>query len=110
MTFHRNSDATCFPSADEIRMVRAIALFALLEAARRGEYRASFHGFGVQAVRHWARRGADVVVEVILCVSFGKNVVESSLVPLCSPQGPCSGLSVWPEPATTDACAMEPMP
>lgn len=39
-----------FPDAEELRMVRAIAMGVLLEAARRGEYRASFHGFRIQAV------------------------------------------------------------
>ena len=72
-------------------MVRAIALFALLEAARHGEYRASFHGFRVQALRQCSAPGADAFVEVNLCVRRGKVIVERSLV------------------ATADAGAMEPM-
>jgi len=82
----------CFPSTEELRMVRAIALLALLEAARHGEYRATFHGFRVQALRQCSAPGADVFVEVNLCVSLGKTVVERGLV------------------ATTDADAMEPKP
>ena len=81
-----------FPSGEELRMVRAIALLALMEAARHGEYRASFHGFHVQALRQCATPGSDAFVEVNLCVSLGKTVVERSLV------------------AATDADAMEPKP
>ena len=82
----------CFPSAEELRMVRAIALLALLEAARHGEYRATFHGFRVHALRQCSAPGADAFVEVNLCVSLGKTVVEHSLVD------------------ATDAYAMEPKP
>ena len=110
MTFHSSREPTCFPSAEELRMVRAIALLALLEAARRGEYRASFHGFRVQALRQSSAPGAHVFVEVNLCVSLGKFVVERSLVVMGMPQPPCAGLSSRPESATTDAGAMEPMP
>ena len=110
MTFHSNREPTCFPSAEELRMVRGIALVALLEAARQGEYRASFHGFRVQALRQCSAPGVDVFVEVNLCVSFGKNLVERSLVAMGMPQPPCAGLSSRPEAATTDAGAMEPMP
>ncbi|MBE0613763.1 MAG: hypothetical protein IH604_08875 [Burkholderiales bacterium] len=91
-------------------MVRGIARLALLEAARQGEYRASFHGFRVQALRQCSAPGSDVFVEVNLCVSFGKNLVERSLVAMDMPQPPCAGLSARPEAATTDAGAMEPMP
>ncbi len=85
-------DPVSFPSTEELRMVRAIALLALLEAARHGEYRATFHGFRVQALRQCSAPGADVFVEVNLCMSLGKTVVERGLV------------------ATTDAGAVEPMP
>ena len=79
------------PSAEEFRMVRAIALLALLEAARHGEYRATFHGFRVHALRQ-CPAGADAFIEVNLCVSLGKAIVERSLV------------------ATNDAGAVEPIP
>ena len=72
-------------------MVRAIAVFALLEAARHGEYRASFRGFRVQALRQCSAPGSDAFVEVILCVSLGTMVVERALV------------------ATSDVGAVEPM-
>lgn len=81
-----------FPSTEELRMVRAIALLALLEAARHGEYRATFHGFRVQALRQCSAPGADAFVEVNLCVSLGNTVVKNSLVD------------------ATDAYAMEPKP
>ena len=37
-----NGASDSLPGAEEFRMVRAIALLALLEAARDGEYRATF--------------------------------------------------------------------
>ena len=110
MTFHNSHEPTCFPSAEELRMVRGIALLALLEAARQGEYRASFHGFRVQALRQGSAPGSDVFVEVNLCVSFGKTLVERSLVTMGMPQPPCTWISARSEGATTDAGAMEPMP
>ena len=73
-------------------MVQAISLLALLEAARHGEYRATFRGFRVQALRKCPVQGTDTFVEVNLCVSLGMTVVERSLV------------------TTTDASAMEPKP
>jgi len=81
-----------FPSAEELRMVRAIALLALLDAARHGEYRATFHGFCVDARRKPSPSGVDTSVEVDFCVSLGKIVVERGLV------------------ATTNTEAMEPIP
>ena len=110
MTFHSTAEPTCFPSAEELRMVRGIALLALLEAARQGEYRASFHGFRVQALRQRSAPGSDVFVEVNLCVSLGKTLVERSLVTMGISQPPSAGLSSRPEAATIDAGAMEPMP
>lgn len=61
-------------------MIRAIAQLALLEAARHGEYRATFHGFSVLARRQCPISGNDVVVAVNLCVLLGRTVVERSLV------------------------------
>lgn len=81
-----------FPSAEELRMVRAIALLALLEAARHGEYRATFRGFRVQALRRRPTPDADAFVEVNLCVSLGRAVIERSVL------------------ATSDAEATEPKP
>jgi hypothetical protein len=110
MTFHSSREPTCFPSAEELRMVRAIALLALLEAARRGEYHASFHGFRVQALRQSSAPGAHVFVEVNLCVSLGKSVVERSLVVMGMPQLLCAGISSRPDAATADTGAMELTP
>lgn len=69
------SDAASFPGSEEFRMVRAIALLALVEAARHGEYRATFRGFRVEALRR-CPPGADAFVDVHLCVSLGMAVVE----------------------------------
>ena len=71
---------TRLPGAEELRMVRAIARFALLEAARHREYRASFRGFRVRAQRRRSAPGSDVLVEVSVCVSFAGHLVERALV------------------------------
>jgi hypothetical protein len=97
-----------FPSTEVLRMVRAIVLLALQEAARYGVYRASFQGFRVQALRHSSVPGSDAFVEVNLRVSLGSAVVECGVVAMDIPQPPCAGLSARPRAATTDACTMEP--
>ncbi len=64
------------PSAEDMRMVRAIALLSLLEAVRHGEYHATFHGFRVEAVRRdGLGRDAPTVV-IHLVVTFDGTVVE----------------------------------
>ncbi len=91
-------------------MLRAIALIALIEAARRGEYRASFHGFHLQAVRQYVAPDADAVVDVYICVRLGKKLVEHSLLAMDIPQSPRVAVSARPEAATTDVGVMEPAP
>ena len=81
---HRG-DAVRLPNAEELRMVRAIAMLALVEAARRGEYRATFRGFRVQALRQCPTPGADAFVQVSLCVSLGETVIERSLLAATDP-------------------------
>lgn len=66
-----------FPSAEDMRMVRAIALLALLEATRHGEYRATFRGFRVEAVRRDGLGRGALTVETHLVVTFDGTVVES---------------------------------
>ncbi len=61
-------------------MVRAIALLALMEAARHGNYHASFHGFRVRAWRQSTRRASDVAIEVKFLVSRGRNFTERGVV------------------------------
>ena len=68
-------EPACFPSSEEIRMVRSIALLALMEAVRHGRWAASFHGFRVQAQRQGPARGFAAVTEVGLSVSLGEAVV-----------------------------------
>lgn len=65
-----------FPSAEDMRMVRAIALLALLEAAHHGEYRATFRGFRVEAVRRDGLGQSAPTVEIHLVVTFAGTVVE----------------------------------
>ncbi len=82
-------DAGGVPGVEELRMVRAIAGMALMEAARCGEYRATFRGFRVEA-RRQCPAGAGARIDVRLCVSLGQAVVEHGLL------------------ATIDTCAVEP--
>ena len=69
------AELACFPSTEEVRMVRSIALLALMEAVRHGRWGASFHGFRVQAQRQGPARGCAALTEVSLSVSLGKAVV-----------------------------------
>ncbi len=73
-------DPVCFPSSEEIRMVRSIALLALMEVQRHGRWGASFHGFRVQAQRQGPPRGFVAFTEVSLSVSLGQSVVARSRV------------------------------
>ncbi|MCC7082086.1 MAG: hypothetical protein IT530_15545 [Burkholderiales bacterium] len=62
-------------------MVRAIAFLAISEGARHGEYRATFHGFCVQAARRCcASAGSGARLQVDLIVSFGTSIVEQSVL------------------------------
>ena len=74
------AESNRFPSGEELRMVRAIAFFALTEAARHGAFRATFHGFRVEASRDCSPRASDGTVEVSLCVRLGRRVVERRVV------------------------------
>lgn len=69
-------------------MVRAIALLALLEAVRHGEYRATFHGFRVEAVRHHGIGHDGPTVEVSMVVTLAETVVERCALDV--------GLMSWP--------------
>lgn len=64
------------PDAEEMRMVRAIALLALLEAARRGTYCATFRDCAVNAVRRTSAKGAASTVDVRLSITLGAAVQE----------------------------------
>ena len=68
-------EPACFPSTEEVRMVRSIALLALMEAVRHDRWGASFHGFRVQAQRQGSVRGFAAFSEVSLSVSLGHAVV-----------------------------------
>ena len=74
------AELACFSSSEEIRMVRSIALLALMEAQRHGRWGASFHGFRVQAQRQGPARSFAAFTEVSLSVSLGKVLVERSTV------------------------------
>jgi len=76
-----DSDGLGLPSAEEWRMVRAIALQALCEAARFGEYRASFRGFEVLARRQpmWS---PDACIAVRLAVTLPKAIIAAEPIGL----------------------------
>ena len=65
------------PSAEEIRMVRAIVMTALTEAARHGVYRATFGVFSVEAVRHAEPVDVRSTAAVSLRVRFAGELVET---------------------------------
>jgi hypothetical protein len=65
-----------FPSAEDMRMVRAIAMLSFLEAVRHGTYHATFHGFRVAAVRRDGLGRDAPTVEIHLVVTFDGRVVE----------------------------------
>ena len=75
MSVGAKAEPSCFPGTEEIRMVRSIALLALMEAVRHGRWGASFHGFRVQALRQEPAQGGAAVTEVRLSVSLGQAVV-----------------------------------
>ena len=56
-------------------MVRAIARCALAEAARLGQYHASFHGFRVDALRQCHSASSDVSA-VSFLVSHRARLIE----------------------------------
>jgi hypothetical protein len=66
-----------FPSAEELRMLRAIALIAVAEAACIGEYRASFRGFRVHAWRI-NPQSFGIFVPVRVETRCGTGVLERS--------------------------------
>ena len=74
------AEPPCFPSTEELRMVRSIVRLALIEALRHGSYAASFHGFRVQALRKGPLRGSAALAEVCLSVSLGEALVGRSWV------------------------------
>jgi hypothetical protein len=81
-------DPLRYPSAEELRMVRAIASLAIVEASRNGESRATFHGFRVQAIRGCAAPDeSGAPVEVNLIVRLGTRIVERSVVAASDAEG-----------------------
>ena len=75
MSVGAEAEPPCFPGTEEIRMVRSIALLAIMEAQCHGSWDASFHGFRVQALRQGPARDVGALTEVSLSVSLGKALV-----------------------------------
>ena len=74
------AEPPCFPSTEELRMVRSIVRLALIEALRHGSYAASFHGFYVQARRQGPPWGSAALTDVCLSVRLGEVLVGRSWV------------------------------
>ena len=72
-----------FPSAEDMRMVRSIALLGLLEAAQRGRYHARFRRFEVCAWRDPEPAERFTSVRVHLCVALEDRVLETTTVREC---------------------------
>jgi hypothetical protein len=77
-----------FPSAEELRMLRAIVLIAVAEAAGTGEYRASFRGFRVHAWRIVLPL-CGLFVPVRVETRYGRVVLERSNVDVAWDWQPC---------------------
>lgn len=97
-----------FPGAEELRMLRAIALMALLEAAHHGNYSASFHGFRVCAVRGSIARGSNAAIEVSFLVTRGEMPLERGVVAVCARRHPYHR-SPRENALATDLGEMEPI-
>jgi hypothetical protein len=64
-----------YPSGEELRMVRAVATFAVSEAMVRGESHVSFRGFRVNTVRLPREHDKRAVVRVELVVSLDGHMI-----------------------------------
>lgn len=62
-------DRQPFPEAEALRMMRAIACTAVLEAASDGCYNAAFRGFQIHAVRQALSCG----VRIAICMIFNTS-------------------------------------
>jgi len=86
MTFSDMAAPSYYPSATEIRMLRAIATIAVAEAARHGAYRATFHAFSVEALRCIGVRSGNTLMLVSLGVRQGDALIEYDRVQVdCHP-------------------------
>jgi hypothetical protein len=95
------------PDAEELRMVRAIAMVVLLEAARRGEYRASFHAFRIQAARQPTGSPVAAFIEVRLCVTWDGHPVELNVMRMEPPE---VSATLGDGSEAAGANGLEPMP
>jgi len=73
-------DRHFFPSAEDLRMVRSIALLGLLEAAHHGRYHARFRRFEVRAWREPEAAERFTSVRVHICVALEDQVLEATTV------------------------------
>ena len=64
-----------FPSSEEVRMVRAIALSAVTEALMRGASHVSFRGFRIDAARISSGYDKRLVVIVELVISLDGHMI-----------------------------------
>ena len=68
-----------YPGSEEVRMARAIARSAVIEALMRGESHVSFRGFRIDAVRLPCRRENDSVIRVELVVRLDGHMIDREI-------------------------------
>ena len=68
-----------FPSSEEVRMVRAIALSTLTEALMRGVSHVSFRGFRIAAARISSRYDERLVVQVELVILLDGHMIDREI-------------------------------
>lgn len=67
-----------FPSAEDLRMVRSIALLRMLEAVQHGKYHARFRRFQVHAWREPEPADRFTIVRVHICIALEESVLEQT--------------------------------
>lgn len=68
-----------YPSSEEVRMARAIALSVVTEALMRGESRLSFRGFRFNAARILCAHEHDATVRVELVVALNGHIFDREI-------------------------------
>ena len=68
-----------YPSSEEVRMARAIAISVVTEAVMRGDSHVSFRGFRINAARLPCRHEDDSTVRVELVVTLDGHIIDREI-------------------------------
>lgn len=68
-----------YPSSEEVRMARAIAMSVVTEAVMRGESHVSFRGFRISAVRLPCGHEDDSTVRVELVITLDGHIIDREI-------------------------------